>query len=107
VTGEAVLVEHPGSWLHGTVLWEYLDIGRPRALIRYLLPSGFVVRRLHWRDELRSPSVVIELQLWRLPESAMRHQADAGEPLDLSSPLPVDWLAHRSLRPPPVPEATA
>jgi hypothetical protein len=89
VTGEAVLVEHQGSWLRGRVLWQYLDIGRPRALIRYLLPSGFVVRRLHWRDELRSPSVVIELQLRRLPVPALQHPADAGEPLALSSPLPV------------------
>lgn len=61
--GETVLVEHLESWLPGTVLWEYLDIGRPRALVRYELPFGLVVRRLHWRDELRTPSVVLEFQL--------------------------------------------
>jgi hypothetical protein len=66
VTGETVLVEHVGSWLQGTVLWEYMDTGRLRALVRYELRSGLVVRRLHWRDELQPPYVVIELELRRL-----------------------------------------
>jgi hypothetical protein len=67
VTVETVLVEHLGSWLQGKVLWEYTDTRRLRALVRYELPSGLVVRRLHWRDELRSPCVVIELELQPLP----------------------------------------
>jgi hypothetical protein len=67
VTGQTLLVEHLGSWLPGTVLWEYTDTGRVRVLVRYELQSGLVVRRLHWRDELRCPGVVIELYLRRLP----------------------------------------
>lgn len=63
MSGESVLVEHVESWLPGRVLWEYPDIGRLRALVRYELPGGLVVRRLHWRDELRTSSVVLEFQL--------------------------------------------
>jgi hypothetical protein len=63
VLGKPVLVEHAETWLPGLVLWEYADIGRLRALVRYELPGGLIVRRLHWRDELRSPSVVLEFQL--------------------------------------------
>ena len=58
-----VLVNHLESWLPGVVLWEYSDIGRLRALVRYELPGGLVVRRLHWRDELRTPCVVLEFEL--------------------------------------------
>jgi hypothetical protein len=61
---DAVLIEHRGSWLAGTVLWEYQDSGRTRALVRYDLPSGVTVRRSHWADELRrSDRRVIELDL--------------------------------------------
>jgi hypothetical protein len=64
VPAETVLVEHHGSWLAGVVLWEYSDTGRPRLLVRYELPIGLIVRRLHWRDELRTPPcVVLELDL--------------------------------------------
>jgi hypothetical protein len=66
VTGETVLVEYLGSWLPGRVLWEYTDTRRLRALVRYELPSGQIVRRLHWRSELRSTSFVIELELRQL-----------------------------------------
>jgi hypothetical protein len=89
VTCEAVLVEHLGSWVPGTVLWEYEDIRRLRALVRYRLPSGFVVRRLHWREDLRSPCVIIELQLRRLPDPDPRTPAFAPVPTGYSSALPV------------------
>ena len=87
MTGEAVWVEHLGSWVPGSVLWEYKDIGRLRALVRYRLPSGFVVRHLHWRDDLRSPGVIIELQLRRLPDPDPRTPAFAPVPLGHSSAL--------------------
>ena len=35
VQGEAVLVDYLGEWLRGTVLWEYRDTGRPRALVQF------------------------------------------------------------------------
>jgi hypothetical protein len=38
--------------LLGHVLWRYEESGRTRALVRYEMPSGVVVRRLHWADEL-------------------------------------------------------
>jgi hypothetical protein len=63
VSRETVLVDHLGSWLPGVVLWEYSDVGRQRALVRYELPGGMVVRQLHWRSELRAPCVVLEFQL--------------------------------------------
>ena len=50
---EAVLVEYLGEWLPGTVLWEYLDTGRPRALVRFETVAGLVIRQLRWSDELR------------------------------------------------------
>ena len=84
MTAETVLVEHLGSWVPGSVLWEYEDTRRRRALVRYQLQSGFVVRRLHWRDELRSPPVVIELQLRRLPHPVLQTPVLAD-----SSSLPV------------------
>jgi hypothetical protein len=63
VSRQTVLVDHLGSWLPGVVLWEYSDVGRQRALVRYELPGGMVVRQLHWQDELRNPGVVLEFQL--------------------------------------------
>ncbi|MGH8895005.1 MAG: hypothetical protein ACRDWY_17135 [Actinomycetes bacterium] len=60
--GEAVFVEDDGRWLPGVIQWEYHDTGRVRALVRYTTASGVVVRRLHWRDQLRT-GVVIELGL--------------------------------------------
>jgi hypothetical protein len=58
-----VWVPHDGQALYGTVLWEYVDTGRPRALVRYALPGGLVVRRLHWSDQLRATGHTIELDL--------------------------------------------
>jgi hypothetical protein len=52
VDDDLVLVEHDGALLIGTVLWRYEESGRMRALVRYETPSGVVVRRLHWADEL-------------------------------------------------------
>jgi hypothetical protein len=63
VLGERVLVEHLGQWVPATVLWEYVDTGRPRSLVRYETPLGSVVRRLCWHDELRPVGTVVELRL--------------------------------------------
>ena len=63
----AVMVEHDHQWLPGVILWQYLDTGRPRALVRYETPSGHVVRRLHWTDEL-CPRRVLVLPLIVLVE---------------------------------------
>lgn len=52
VEDDLVLVEHDGTLVIGTVLWRYVESGRMRALVRYESPSGVVVRRLHWADEL-------------------------------------------------------
>jgi hypothetical protein len=52
VDDDLVLVEHDGALLLGSVLWRYEESGRMRALVRYETPSGVVVRRLHWADEL-------------------------------------------------------
>jgi hypothetical protein len=62
-----VLVVHDHQWLPGVILWQYLDTGRPRALVRYETPAGHVVRRLHWVDEL-CPGRVLVLPLMVLPE---------------------------------------
>lgn len=69
VFGESVSVRYGDVWLPGTVLWEYRDVGRARALVRYRMPGGVVVRRLHWRDELRPRGVVLEMDLmpWTAP----------------------------------------
>lgn len=66
--GELVLVEHEGAWLPGALLWEYVEAGRHRALIRYETPEGVIVRRLLWRDELWSVGVVLELRMWLVAE---------------------------------------
>jgi hypothetical protein len=63
VQGETVLVDHLGEWLPGTVLWEYRDTGRPRALVRFETAAGLVIRQLRWIDELRPCGRVIELPL--------------------------------------------
>jgi hypothetical protein len=68
VQGEAVLVDHWGQWLPGAVLWEYVDTGRPRALVRFETPAGLVLIQLRWIDELRSCGRVIALPLIALPE---------------------------------------
>jgi len=52
MTDDLVLVEHDGRLLVGSVLWRYVESGRTRALVRYETPSGVIVRRLHWADEL-------------------------------------------------------
>ncbi len=61
--GEVVWVPHGGLSFPATVLWECVDMGRARALLRYTLPGGLVVRRLHWRDELESEGVTVELEM--------------------------------------------
>lgn len=62
-----MLVRDDGRWLRGAVLFEYVDEGRPRCVVRYELPSGLVVRRLHWRDQLRTRTVVLEMPLVPAP----------------------------------------
>lgn len=69
--GESVLVERDGAWVPGVVLWEYCDSGRTRCLVRYETSAGVVVRRLHWRDELRI-GVVLELGLRRVARGRAR-----------------------------------
>jgi hypothetical protein len=67
--GEAVLVDHDGDWLPGSVLWRYRDHGRERALVRYETSSGLVIRRLFWCDELRrSPGRVMQIELRQVGE---------------------------------------
>ena len=61
--GETVLVDHSGEWLPGTVLWEYQDTGRWRALVRFETAAGLVIRQLRWVDELRPFGRIIELPL--------------------------------------------
>jgi hypothetical protein len=63
VEGETVLVDHRGEWLPGTVLWEYQDTGRRRALVRFETAAGLVIRQLRWVDELRPFGRIIELPL--------------------------------------------
>ena len=65
--GEAVSVEQGGAWVPGTVLWEFQDNGRARALVRVVTAGGIVVRGLHWSDELRRPGRVLELPLVVVP----------------------------------------
>jgi hypothetical protein len=75
VQGEAVLIDHGGQWLPGIVLWEYLDTGRPRALVRFESPAGWVLRQLRWIDELRSCGRMMALPLLAVPE----HQDEQGD----------------------------
>jgi hypothetical protein len=75
VQGESVLVCHLGEWLPGTVLWEYRDTGRRRALVRFETAAGLVVRELRWAEELRSCGRVVELPLLDLLELP-QHQDD-------------------------------
>lgn len=49
----------PPAW----VLWEYVDSGRRRALVRVETRGGLVVRQLHWHDELLRGARVLELPL--------------------------------------------
>ena len=63
VQGEAVLVDYLGEWLLGTVLWEYRDTGRPRALVQFETTAGLVMRQLRWSDELRPCGRALELPL--------------------------------------------
>jgi hypothetical protein len=63
VQGEAVLVDYLGEWLLGTVLWEYLDTGRPRSLVQFETTAGLVMRQLRWSDELQACGRTIELPL--------------------------------------------
>ena len=48
-----VLVEHDGAWLPGTVVWEYVEQGRDRAMVRYRPGSSSPRTVLRWSDELR------------------------------------------------------
>jgi hypothetical protein len=65
-----MLVEHLGRWVPAAVLWSYVDTGRPRALVRYETPAGFVIRQLRWVDELRPLGPVLELVLRVVPSAA-------------------------------------
>lgn len=68
--GEVVLVQYLGEWRQGTLLWDYVDTGRPRGLIRFETPSGIVVRQLRWLDEIVSVGRILELPLIVPPVSA-------------------------------------
>lgn len=59
--GELVGVRQHATWVPGTVLWEYVDCGRRRALVRIEAPLGTVVRRLCWFDELLRGRPVLSL----------------------------------------------
>jgi hypothetical protein len=62
------LVEHLGRWLPALVIWEYVDTGRPRALVRFETVAGLVLRQLFWVDELQPDGRVIELPLTALAQ---------------------------------------
>jgi hypothetical protein len=57
------------------MVWEYVDTGRPRALVRFETEAGLVLRQLRWVDELRLGEPVIELPLVALAEQ----QDDEGD----------------------------
>ena len=80
--GEQVLVNRHGAWLPGTTLWEYLDGGRKRALVRVETDTGLVVRELHWCDTLRGGRV-LELPLRRLVDLVPEADDGASESIDL------------------------
>jgi hypothetical protein len=63
VQGQQVSVEHLGQRLPALVIWEYVDTGRLRALIRFETAAGLVVRQPFWVDELYPDGRVIELPL--------------------------------------------
>ena len=96
--GAAVGLEHHGRWVSGTVLWEYNDNGRARALVRVEAGSGVVVCQLHWCDELSWVGRVLELPLLAL----QHHQPDdaerAGDEADVLPSLieGAHWGAGRS-----------
>jgi hypothetical protein len=73
--GQQVSVRHLGTWLPAVVIWEYVDTGRPRALVRFETEAGLVLRQLRWVDELRPGGPVIELPLLALAEQ----QDDEGD----------------------------
>ena len=95
--GAAVGLEHHGRWVSGTVLWEYSDSGRKRALVRVEAGGGVVVCQLRWCDELSWVGRVLELPLLSLPHP---HTDDAGardEADVLPSPIEgAHWGAGRS-----------
>ncbi len=84
--GAAVGLEHHGRWVSGTVLWEYRDNGRQRALVRVEVGAGVVVCQLHWCDELLWVGRVLELPLLSLqhhgPGDAERSRERADAPHD-------------------------
>src|SRR4051812_15114478 len=77
VQGESVLVCHIGIWLPGTILWEYQDTGRRRALVRFETAAGLVIRELRWIDELRSRGRIVELPLLELRQQQDDQPNDA------------------------------
>jgi hypothetical protein len=98
VHGAAVALEHHGRWVSGTVLWQYNDNGRDRALVRVEAGGGVVVCQLHWCDELSWVGRVLELPLLSLqhpqPDDAERAR---GGPDVLPSLIDgADWTAGRS-----------
>ena len=101
--GAAVALEHHGRRVSGTVLWQYNDTGRDRALVRVEAGGGVVVCQLHWCDELSWVGRVLVLPLLSL----QHHQADDAErPRDEPDVLPsliegAHWTAGRSRVLPP------
>jgi hypothetical protein len=68
---ESVLVSYCGDWLGATVIWRYLEQGRPRALVRFETPTGLVVRQLRWADELRPTGRVLVVELLELDDGLL------------------------------------
>lgn len=97
--GSLVLVRHDGDWLRGVVLFEYADEGRARCMVRYVLPSGLVVRRLHWRDELGTRTVVLEMPLVEAPAAERVTAADVPRQYTPGSAAPPAPESARRARP--------
>ena len=83
--GERVLVNRHGAWLPGTVLWEYLDGDRKRALVRIETDTGLVARELHWCDTL-CRGRILELPLRRLVDLVPEADDGPAESIDLRRP---------------------
>jgi hypothetical protein len=93
---DLVLVEHDGRLLVGSVLWRYVESGRMRALVRYETPSGVVVRRLHWADELW-PTSEPEPDVRTGPAAPKPPAAPPGPPATDAAPARVLELRLRDL----------
>lgn len=82
-----MLVDYLGDWLPATVIWRYVEMCRPRVLLRLENPAGLAVRQLRWAEQLNPTGRILVVDLREMtPEEARAGNTSPGSQNWLGAP---------------------